>query len=62
MITPLKAGLTEIKVTANSPKTQDIVVKHLQVEVISVPLNPNLSKINLFCSWEEKLNTTPNPY
>ncbi|KAL1497123.1 hypothetical protein ABEB36_008133 [Hypothenemus hampei] len=33
MISPLKAGLTEIKVTANSARNQDIIVKNLRVEL-----------------------------
>ncbi|XP_019757340.2 CD109 antigen [Dendroctonus ponderosae] len=33
MITPLKVGQIEIKVTANSPRNQDIAVKNLRVEL-----------------------------
>ncbi|XP_066246674.1 thioester-containing protein 1 allele R1-like [Euwallacea similis] len=33
MITPVNAGKTEIKVTANSPRNQDTEVKQLQVEL-----------------------------
>ncbi|CAG9766032.1 unnamed protein product [Ceutorhynchus assimilis] len=33
MITPLKAGFLDIKVTANSPRNQDIVTKQLKVEL-----------------------------
>ncbi|XP_050306884.1 CD109 antigen [Anthonomus grandis grandis] len=33
MITPLQAGSVEIKATASHPRSQDTVVKHLQVEI-----------------------------
>ncbi|XP_060518644.1 CD109 antigen-like isoform X2 [Cylas formicarius] len=33
MITTLKAGMIEIKVTANSPRNQGTIIKHLKVEV-----------------------------
>lgn len=33
MITPLKQGLIEVKVTANSPRNQDVAMKNLLVTV-----------------------------
>lgn len=33
MITPVKIGYIEIKVTANSPRNQDVAVKQLLVTV-----------------------------
>lgn len=60
MITTVKIGYVEIKVTANSPKNQDVAVKQLLVTV-SLPLREERSSCYiLFFRLKVSLNTMQN--